>query len=267
METKFDCFNHERDRLNRILSKYASKSMKTFMDLDWRTYSGGAIPEKYKELMGLVSSLVLRCDDCIRYHIGQIIRLKATNEEFEETMMIGLIVGGSITIPHIRRAMEIWDEEHNPKIALFSELEKEVDSIFAKSGDKTQVMQQICDLMTAKVPNYNWFGFYLTDSNDSKMLVLGPYNGEPTEHTHIPFGRGICGQAAQTQEVFIVDDVNKENNYLSCSINVKSEIVLPIIRNGKVLGELDIDSHQVEAFDQYDQSFLQSICDKLSQML
>lgn len=267
METKLGLFNEKRDRLNRILSRYAGRNMKSFMDLDWRTYSGGAVPEKYKELMGLVSSLVLRCDDCISYHIAQCLKLGVTNGEFEETLMIGLIVGGSITIPHIRRAVETWDEHVSPKRKLLESLEPEVLKILDGEESPTVKMQKISDLLHEKVPHYGWFGFYLTDKNDDKMLVLGPFAGEPTEHTHIPFGKGICGQAAQTMKTFTIDDVSKESNYLSCSIKVKSEIVLPIVRNGKVLGELDIDSHETSAFDAIDESFLSSICERLSSLL
>ncbi len=232
MKTKLGLFNENRDRLNRILSKYATRNMKSFMDLDWK---------------------------CIR--------LGVSSEEFEETLMIGLIVGGSITIPHIRRAVEAWDEEISPKRKLLEGLEPEVTRILESGNDPKAIMQDLSNLLHEKVPHYGWFGFYLTDAQDDKMLVLGPYAGEPTDHTHIPFGRGICGQAAQTMKTFIVDDVSKEGNYLSCSIKVKSEIVLPIIRNGKVLGELDIDSHEVAAFDRIDEAFLGSICERLSSIL
>jgi AhpD family alkylhydroperoxidase len=85
--------------------------MKEFMGLDYRCYQAGALGAKTKELMGLVASLVLRCDDCINYHIGQCLENGVTDDEFIETMTIGLIVGGSITIPHIRRAIEVWDSE------------------------------------------------------------------------------------------------------------------------------------------------------------
>jgi AhpD family alkylhydroperoxidase len=267
METKLDAFNRERDRLNKILSRHANRNMKNFMDLDWRTYSGGAVPEKYKELMGLVASLVLRCDDCIRYHVSQSIRLGVSEEEFEESMMIGLIVGGSITIPHIRRAVEIWDVESNPKSKVFRELDSEVDKIIGSSKQVNEKLQEICDLMVGKVSHYHWFGFYMTDPLEDKMLVLGPYTGEPTDHKRIPFGKGICGQAAQTGQTFLIDDVTKENNYLSCSISVKSEIVVPIIRDGKILGELDIDSHNPGAFDDVDKTFLESICVRLAKIL
>lgn len=264
METKLEAFNKKRDMLNSVLSRHMGRNMKQFMDLDWRTYSGGQVPEKYKELMGLVASLVLRCDDCINYHITQCIKLGVTDGEFEETLAIGLIVGGSITIPHIRRAVEIWDEETNLKTKVFKELDNAVDEIIASSIEPISKLEAICKVVTEKVSYYHWFGFYMTDPENDRMLVLGPFIGEPTDHIRIPFGKGICGQAAQTGETFLIDDVTKESNYLSCSINVKSEIVVPIVKNGKIIGELDIDSHQAGAFDSYDKKFLESVCAKLA---
>lgn len=267
METKLESFNRKRDMLNSVLSRHMGRNMKQFMDLDWRTYSGGEVPEKYKELMGLVASLVLRCDDCINYHISQCIKLCVSDGEFEETLAIGLIVGGSITIPHIRRAVEIWDEENNPKTKLFRELDKQIDSIIAESGSSKTKLQTICDLMTKNVSHYDWFGFYMTDPAEDRILVLGPYSGESTDHVRIPFGKGICGQAAQTGETFQIDDVTKETNYLSCSVKVKSEIVVPIFSNGKLIGELDIDSHLTGAFDSLDRKFLESLCIRLVPIL
>jgi len=99
-----------------------------------------------------------------------------------------------------------------------------------------------------------------------KSANLGPYIGKPTEHTKIPFGRGICGQAADRKETFIVQDVSKESNYLSCSPLVKSEIVVPIIKNNKVLGELDIDSHVIEPLTKEDIRFLEDVCNIITQL-
>lgn len=124
-------------------------------------------------------------------------------------------------------------------------------------------LQLICDLLKTSIPHYDWVGFYMTDMKKGNELVLGPYNGDPTDHKRIPFGKGICGQAAETKSTFIVQDVSKENNYLSCSFKVKSEIVVPILAGDKVLGELDIDSHLVGPFDETDSSLLENICQEL----
>ncbi len=103
-------FHTERERLNEIVMKYAQLEIKRFWSLDGQVYRDGALPTKFKELLGLVASLVLRCDDCVKYHIARCHEEGVTSEEFEETMAIGLIVGGSIVIPHLRRAFEAWDE-------------------------------------------------------------------------------------------------------------------------------------------------------------
>ena len=95
------------------------------------------------------------------------------------------------------------------------------------------------------------------------MLVLGPYSGESTEYVRIPFGKGICGQAADSGETFVVDDVSTEDNYLSCSVSVRSEIVIPLVSSdGELLGELDIDSHTPRGFPPEDVRFLEWVASR-----
>jgi L-methionine (R)-S-oxide reductase len=124
-------------------------------------------------------------------------------------------------------------------------------------------MQFICELLNNKLENYDWTGFYKADI-ENRILHLGPYTGEATDHTTIPYGKGICGQAAETEKTFLIDDVNAESNYISCNINVKSEIVVPIIRDGVVLGQIDIDSNTAAAFTIKDQNLLEQICTELA---
>ena len=95
------------------------------------------------------------------------------------------------------------------------------------------------------MPHYTWVGIYLLDGDE---LVLGPFLGKPSPHTRIPLGRGICGAAAAEKATIIVDDVNADPRYLACSIETQSEIVVPIMSGGEVLGEIDIDSDQPAAF-------------------
>ncbi len=101
-------FWKEREALNQIVMEMADLPIKRFFSLDGQTYREGALSARMKELMGLVASTVLRCDDCIQYHVVQAFRLGVTTEEFTEAMGIALIVGGSITIPHLRRAFKSW---------------------------------------------------------------------------------------------------------------------------------------------------------------
>jgi len=103
-------FSAERARLNEIVMDYAGRDIKRFFNLDTQAYREGALPAKTKELLGLVASLVLRCDDCVRYHILQCYQAGVTSEELEEALSIALVVGGSITIPHLRRAFQAWDD-------------------------------------------------------------------------------------------------------------------------------------------------------------
>ncbi len=103
-------FKKNREELNELVIKYAPKSMKRFYNIDAETYKDGALPAGTKELLGLVSSLVLRCDDCVKYHLIKCRELNVKTEELSEALNVGLVVGGSITIPHIRRAFRSWEE-------------------------------------------------------------------------------------------------------------------------------------------------------------
>lgn len=107
---KAETFEQERERLNQLVMKYAGRDLKRFYNLDWQVYQDGALPGRVKELLGLVSSLVLRCDDCILYHLKRCHEVGVSDKELEEALAIGVIVGGSITIPHLRRAFQEWDE-------------------------------------------------------------------------------------------------------------------------------------------------------------
>lgn len=107
---KIKKFMEERERLNHIVMKYGGIKIKRFYSLDSQVYRDGALSKKTKELMGLVASLVLRCDDCIMYHLSQCQNEEVSDKELEEALAIGLVAGGSITIPHLRRALEAWDE-------------------------------------------------------------------------------------------------------------------------------------------------------------
>ena len=145
------------------------------------------------------------------------------------------------------------------KKQVFDTLLKEIGLILDGPEKITPKMQAICQLLKDRVPYYDWVGFYLGDES-TRMLELGPFVGEPTEHVKIPFGRGICGQAAEREEPFLIQDVSQELNYLSCSVLVKAEIVVPVFKDGYIAGELDIDSHTSGPFSDEDRMFLEKIC-------
>ncbi|MBN1348230.1 GAF domain-containing protein [candidate division KSB1 bacterium] len=155
----------------------------------------------------------------------------------------------------------------NTKTALFQSVLQQVKSILHGTGNRTVKLQAICEQLASAVPYFHWVGFYLVDPAKSGELVLGPYVGAATEHVRIPFGKGICGQAAESGQPFIVQDVSKETNYLACSPAVKSEIVLPILSDGKVIGELDIDSHEISPFSTEDRDYLEQICEQIAESL
>lgn len=129
--------------------------------------------------------------------------------------------------------------------------------------DKQQAMTCAVEILKQE-PRYSWVGIYMLED---KELVLGPYLGKPSPHTRIPLGRGICGAAATERATIIVDDVNSDPRYLACSIDTRSEIVVPIMRGERVLGEIDIDSDSRAAFGPEDQTLLEAVAAILSEKL
>ena len=129
------------------------------------------------------------------------------------------------------------------------------------------LFQRTADLIHTKLSTYNWVGFYMLDPADTSMLVLGPFAGAPTPHTRIPVTEGICGAAVAQGETVVVDDVNSDPRYLSCSIETKSEIVAPIRVRGMIVGEIDIDSHTAAAFTRKDRAFVERCAEILGAYL
>ena len=127
-------------------------------------------------------------------------------------------------------------------------------------------LQQICDLLEREVSYYDWVGFYFKNG-DKDELKLAQFTGEETEHTIIPFGKGICGQVAVSNENFVVQDVSKQENYISCGWKVKSEIVIPILVNDENIGQIDIDSHSVNIFSSNDERLLEFVCKKVAMLI
>ena len=146
--------------------------------------------------------------------------------------------------------------EHDP---LFVRIRAEL----AQGPDSGTALRRVVDILKED-PRYTWVGIYLLEGDE---LVLGPYLGKPSPHTRIPLGRGICGAAASARETIIVDDVNSDPRYLACSVETQSEIVVPIMRRGVVLGEIDIDSDARGAFARHDQQRLEAVAALLSERL
>ena len=153
------------------------------------------------------------------------------------------------------------------KSKLFAALTLNAKEILQSEIDRSLKLEAICKLLKNNVRYYNWVGFYAVNKERPTELVLVSYIGEPTRHLRIQFGKGICGQAAMLRKTLVVQDVSKEDNYLSCSSKVKSEIVVPIFRNKEIVGELDIDSHIASPFTLEDEAFLKEIAEMVSEFL
>ena len=134
------------------------------------------------------------------------------------------------------------------------------------SATTTERMHEVCVLLENEIEYYNWVGFYFAN-HEQRTLHLETYVGEVTDHTVIPFGKGICGQVAESNSNFVVPDVKAQDNYIACSITVKAEIVIPIFKDGKNIGQIDIDSNTPDPFTEDDERFLEWVCEQVAEIL
>lgn len=150
---------------------------------------------------------------------------------------------------------------------MFSTLSKNVTTILSDNLHAVEArLEKVCRLLQETVPYYDWVGFYFRNG-DKEELKLGPYAGEPTEHTIIPFGKGICGQVAVSNQNFVVPDVSAQDNYIACSLTVKSEIVVPLFKDGENIGQIDIDSKTIDPFSKADEEFLEFVNSEVAKIL
>ena len=148
----------------------------------------------------------------------------------------------------------------------FDDLKSKIIELVKESTATEETLLNLCTLLKSEVSYYDWVGFYFKNG-DKKELKLGPYAGTPTNHTIIPFGKGICGQVALSNKNFVVPDVQAQDNYIACSITVKSEIVIPIFVNGENVGQIDIDSNTLDPFTKNDEDFLEFVCAQVATLL
>jgi GAF domain-containing protein len=149
----------------------------------------------------------------------------------------------------------------------FETLKPQIISII--SSEKISVddkLNQVCEVLQSHIDYFNWVGFYFANEAE-RTLHLKAFAGEPTDHTVIPFGKGICGQVAESNANFVVPDVKAQDNYIACSITVKSEIVIPLFKDGKNIGQIDIDSHTIDPFTKEDEAFLEWVNKQVSEIL
>jgi L-methionine (R)-S-oxide reductase len=138
------------------------------------------------------------------------------------------------------------------------EVRSEISEAAQRAANAQELMGTIVKILHTRMLKYNWVGFYMLESGaEPPVLALGAFEGAITPHTRIPLNQGICGAAASSGKTVVVDDVNKDPSYLACSLETKSEIVVPVFVDGKVVGELDIDSHFPAAFTSEDQALVQ----------
>ena len=145
-------------------------------------------------------------------------------------------------------------------------LQQKIDIILASLKTNQEKLQAICDFLEKEISYYDWVGFYFKNGGKDE-LKLAQYTGEETEHIIIPFGKGICGQVALSNENFVVQNVSEQENYISCGWKVKSEIVIPIFVRGENIGQIDIDSHTANTFSAKDEELLEYICAKVSSII
>jgi L-methionine (R)-S-oxide reductase len=148
----------------------------------------------------------------------------------------------------------------------FEELRPKVTDILTHENElREEKLLKLCHLLKDNIDYYDWVGFYFRNG-EKEELVLGPYAGEATDHTVIPFGKGICGQVAVSNKNFVVPDVSAQDNYIACSLTVKSEIVVPLFVNGENIGQIDIDSHVLDPFTEMDERFLEFVNEEVAKL-
>jgi GAF domain-containing protein len=160
--------------------------------------------------------------------------------------------------------MEAMSDDYIPEISA-EETINIADDFIKTASNPYSAMEGIVSLLKASYSYYDWVGIYLL--NDEKTLKLGPFRGEPSPHTIIPIESGICGAAAREKQTIVVPDVNADVRFLACSVKTRSEIVVPIMKGEKVIGEIDIDSDTPDAFGERDRMMIEAIARKLADIL
>lgn len=147
------------------------------------------------------------------------------------------------------------------------QLKPEVSKILSNDNLNTnEKLTKVCELLQEHIDYYDWVGFYFANEAE-RTLHLKAFAGEPTDHTVIPFGKGICGQVAESNQNFVVPDVKAQDNYIACSITVKAEIVIPLFKDGKNIGQIDIDSNTIDPFTEADERFLEWVNEEVAKIL
>ena len=148
----------------------------------------------------------------------------------------------------------------------FNELKPKISDLVSRSISLDATLKEVCELLKSSIPYYDWVGFYFKNG-EKEELKIGPYAGATTDHEIIPFGKGICGQVAVSNKNFVVADVSSQDNYIACSLSVRSEIVIPLFVNNVNIGQLDIDSNTIDPFTHEDERFLEFVCESVASIM
>ena len=148
----------------------------------------------------------------------------------------------------------------------FNELKPKISDLVSRSSSLDTTLKDVCELLKTSIPYYDWVGFYFKNG-EKEELKIGPYAGATTDHEIIPFGKGICGQVAVSNKNFVVADVSSQDNYIACSLSVRSEIVIPLFVNNVNIGQLDIDSNTIDPFTHEDERFLEFVCESVASIM
>ena len=141
---------------------------------------------------------------------------------------------------------------------MHDEILRELEEYGKTAPSAKAMMERVAARLHEKMARYNWVGFYLVDAADPNLLVIGPYVGSFAPNERIPFDTGFCGMAARTRKTVVIDDVTKDLSYLQGSSMVVSEIVVPIVVGGKLVGELDVESYFPNTFNKTEQEFVEA---------
>ena len=148
----------------------------------------------------------------------------------------------------------------------FNKLKPKISDLVSNSSSLDTTLKDVCELLKSSITYYDWVGFYFKNG-EKEELKIGPYAGAATDHKIIPFGKGICGQVAVSNKNFVVADVNSQDNYIACSLGVKSEIVIPLFVDNTNIGQLDIDSNTINPFSLEDERFLEFVCRSVAELM
>jgi AhpD family alkylhydroperoxidase len=260
-----EAFQLRRAELQALLEKRGDLPLRRFLALDRECYAGAHLDAPVKELLGLTASLVLRCDDCVHYHLGKAAAAGWTDEQIREALSVAVVIGGSITIPHLRRAYEFLEALRRQAPAAAERRR----TLTAALRDSLRGIERLTGRMatTARLlfegdRRFFWVGFYLKLPTED-VLEIGPYQGPPP-CVRIPFDKGVCGEAARTHRTIAVSDVRQLPHYIACHSEPRSEVVVPLLRRDEagetaLLGVLDGDSVKENAFDEEDVKWLEEI--------